>query len=131
MREAAAAAWEVHLSTAAAKPAAPKQTHSRRASVGVAAAGLLGNVGMSAFGTGGVDESFEMSRVWAEKREIFYEGERWRPEDNFTCVVRIPHLQLVCCRINAPYTPQAWICELTYLSTGNKIPWRSTLWIRL
>ncbi|EIN14220.1 hypothetical protein PUNSTDRAFT_41494 [Punctularia strigosozonata HHB-11173 SS5] len=84
MREAAAAAWEVHLATTAAKPPTMQQSQSHRASVGVAAAGLFGHAGTSAFGGSTVDEAFEMSRVWAEKREIFYEGERWRPEDNFT-----------------------------------------------
>jgi recyclin-1 len=29
---------------------------------------------------------WEMGRVWAEKREIFYEAGRWKPMDNFTCV---------------------------------------------
>lgn len=29
---------------------------------------------------------WEMGKVWAEKREIFYEQGRWKPMDNFTCV---------------------------------------------
>jgi len=29
---------------------------------------------------------WEMGKVWAEKREIFYQQGRWRPLDNFTCV---------------------------------------------
>lgn len=29
---------------------------------------------------------WEMGRVWAEKREIFYEQGTWKPLDNFTCV---------------------------------------------
>lgn len=29
---------------------------------------------------------WEMGKVWAEKREIFYEQGRWEPLDNFTCV---------------------------------------------
>lgn len=30
---------------------------------------------------------WEMGKVWAEKREIFYEQGRWKPLDNFTCVI--------------------------------------------
>lgn len=30
---------------------------------------------------------WEMGKVWAEKREIFYEQGKWRALDNFTCVV--------------------------------------------
>ena len=29
---------------------------------------------------------WELSRVWAEKREIFYEAAKWNPMDNLTCV---------------------------------------------
>lgn len=29
---------------------------------------------------------WEMGKVWADKREIFYEQGRWKPLDNFTCV---------------------------------------------
>lgn len=29
---------------------------------------------------------WEIGRVWAEKREVFYESERWNPLKNFTCV---------------------------------------------
>jgi recyclin-1 len=29
---------------------------------------------------------WEMGKVWAEKREIFYQQGQWRPLDNFTCV---------------------------------------------
>lgn len=30
---------------------------------------------------------WELSRVWAEKREIFYEAAKWNPMDNLTCVL--------------------------------------------
>lgn len=33
----------------------------------------------------GVGE-WELGRVWAEKREIFYEAAKWNPMDNLTCV---------------------------------------------
>ena len=33
---------------------------------------------------------WEMGKVWAEKREIFYQHGRWRPLDNFTCVKPAP-----------------------------------------
>ena len=29
---------------------------------------------------------WEMGKVWAEKREIFYQQGQWQPLDNFTCV---------------------------------------------
>lgn len=32
---------------------------------------------------------WELGRMWAEKREIFYQGGRWDPMANFTCV-RVP-----------------------------------------
>lgn len=32
---------------------------------------------------------WEMGKVWAEKREIFYEQGRWGPLDNFTCVPKM------------------------------------------
>jgi recyclin-1 len=30
---------------------------------------------------------WEMGKVWAEKREIFYEQGKWNPLDNVTCVI--------------------------------------------
>jgi recyclin-1 len=33
------------------------------------------------------DGEWELGRVWADKREIFYETEKWKPMDNFTCVI--------------------------------------------
>ncbi|KAG5650731.1 hypothetical protein H0H81_011231 [Sphagnurus paluster] len=35
-------------------------------------------------GTGGVPAEWEMGKVWAEKREIFYVQGQWDPMDNFT-----------------------------------------------
>lgn len=34
----------------------------------------------------GSAEEWELGRMWAEKREIFYQQSRWKPLDNFTCV---------------------------------------------
>ena len=32
---------------------------------------------------------WELGKVWAEKREIFYEQSKWKPLDNFTYVLLI------------------------------------------
>jgi recyclin-1 len=37
----------------------------------------------------GVSTDWEMGKVWAEKREIFYEQGRWEPKDNL-CVFYVP-----------------------------------------
>jgi recyclin-1 len=37
---------------------------------------------------------WEMGKVWAEKREVFYEQGRWNPMDNLTCV--LAQAQLTC-----------------------------------
>jgi recyclin-1 len=36
-------------------------------------------------------EEWEMGKVWAEKREIFYEGSDWNPLNNFTWVVSLKY----------------------------------------
>ncbi|KAG9017515.1 F-box protein: endocytic membrane traffic, recycling ReCYcling 1 [Tulasnella sp. 427] len=61
MKDASWASWEVFQGTSAG--AAPKAR--------------------SLFGGGGGSE-WEMGRVWAEKKEIFYEGDRWDPKANIT-----------------------------------------------
>ena len=33
------------------------------------------------------EADWELGRVWAEKREVFYEQGSWRPLDNFTYVI--------------------------------------------
>lgn len=40
---------------------------------------------------------WEMSRVWAEKREIFYEAGRWKPMHNFTYVLSMPFSPILTC----------------------------------
>lgn len=38
----------------------------------------------------GQSGEWEIGRVWAEKREVFYESGRWDPLKNFTCVTHRP-----------------------------------------
>jgi recyclin-1 len=63
MREAAEASWAVW---------------------GALEGGLGVSFGGGKGGAGGGGGDWEMGKVWAEKREIFYEQGRWDPLDNFT-----------------------------------------------
>ena len=58
---------------------------------GVAAASWEVSICMNSIGRrtsklGGAEGEWEMGRVWAEKREVFYEQGKWDPSANFTCV---------------------------------------------
>jgi recyclin-1 len=68
MRRAAEASWEVW-------------TASRRAAL------------PSSMSSYGASAEWEMGRVWAEKREIFYTTSEYKPQDNFTYVIHytVPH----------------------------------------
>lgn len=70
MKEAASASWEVSI--------------------------CMNGIGRrtSKFGVAGGD--WEMGRLWAEKREVFYEQGKWDPSANFTCVSHLP-LRWACC----------------------------------
>lgn len=39
---------------------------------------------------GAAERDWEMGRLWAEKREVFYEQGKWDPSANFTCVCPTP-----------------------------------------
>ena len=48
---------------------------------------------------------WELGRVWAEKREIFYEAAKWNPMDNLTYVHRFVHL--MCALNKTPLSQQS------------------------
>ena len=60
MKEVASASWEVSI--------------------------CLNGIGRRISKLGGSGGDWEMGRLWAEKREVFYEQGKWDPSANFTCV---------------------------------------------
>lgn len=69
MKEAASASWEVSI--------------------------CMNGIGRRVSKFGGTEGDWEMGRLWAEKREVFYEQGKWDPSANFTCVVLTPFTRIL------------------------------------
>jgi recyclin-1 len=75
MREAAYAAWAVYDADGDAASSSISED------IDVFGGDLGGRLGL-----GGGSGGWELARAWADKREVFYEAQRFRAEENVTCV---------------------------------------------